>query len=210
VGRELADWFAGDSRSLSRTERKRLSYAHVGEVFEGRVKGRDREAFADQAYVYDRLHPAGHHRSARAVLRKLEAACGAGWLGTPGLLRAHDAFRSGQQLEAYSDVRLEQARVLYRFLIIVYDDARPLFRFLGLGQLLQPDWLRQHAYECLTLTLGVIARIPIDVLAPLIETLAPHAAPDESWPAADRDTRTDTANTTVSSRLGGHAARRRA
>jgi hypothetical protein len=35
----------------------------------------------------------------------------------------------------------------------------------------------------------VIAPIPTDVLAPLIETLAPHAAPDESWPATDRDIR---------------------
>jgi hypothetical protein len=191
VGDELADWFAGDSRSLSRTERKRLSYAHVGEVFEGRVEARDRDAFSDSAYVYDRLRPAGNHPAARAVLRNLEAACGAGWLGAPGLLRAHKAFESGRRLEECSDVRLEQARVLYRYLIIVYDDAQPIFTFLGLGGWLQPDWPRQHAYECLTLTLGVIAHIPTDVLAPLIDTLASHAAPDESWPADDRDTRTD-------------------
>jgi hypothetical protein len=191
-GRELADWLAGPHNSLSPTERKRLSKAHAGEVFEGRVEPRNRDAFTDQAYVYDRLHPMRRPTAARVVLRQIEAACGAGWFGAPGYLRAQDVFGSGRQLEKYDDVRLEQARVLYRFLTIVYEDAQPLLTFLGLGSWLEPDWPRQHAYECLTFTLGVIAFIPTDALAPLIETFAPHAARDESWPATDRDTRTAT------------------
>jgi hypothetical protein len=201
TGRELANWFAGPNNDLSRTERKTLSDAHVGEVFGGRVEPRNREAFSDPAYIYDPVYdppraaqcPRGVRGMLTDICRKIEAACGAHWLGVAGLLRTYDVFEAGKQFEEYSDVRLEQARVLYRVLTVVWDDARPLFKFLGLGEWLQADWPRQHAYECLALTLGVTARIPTDVLAPLIERFAPDAAPDEAWPVADRDTRTDTA-----------------
>jgi hypothetical protein len=193
IGRELANWFAGPDNSLSRGERKRFSDAHVGEAFHGRVEARNREVFNEPAYGGDLLRPAKCPRSAcarmAAFCREVEAACGPRCFGLPGLVRLYDVFTAGQRLENYNEVRLEQARVLYRSLIIRYDEVLPLFTYLGL-EWLPPDWLRQHAYLCLILTLGVIAPIPTDILAPLIKRLEPHAAPDESWPAADRDTRT--------------------
>jgi hypothetical protein len=204
TGRDLADWFAGPNNSLSRSERKRLSDAHVGEVFGGLVEARNRDVFNEPAYGADLLRPAKCPRTARARLaafcRKVEAACGPRWFGPPGLLRLYDAFDVGQRLENYSDVRLEQARVLYRFLIMVYDDVRPLLTFLRLPGGAPADWPRQHAYECLTLTLGVIAPIPTDVLAPLIARCGSQAAPDESWPAADRDTHTAAAPAAITTR----------